>query len=338
MNHCLPVRPGHILILKIWLVGLVLIIAAPCDAHNCLLCGKAKPSIGSRYCPGCRASMVESLVQQHERIAEDCGCAGACNCAMVSPGFMNLAVIFAGFGLAEALSTYASYKYSTTSLVILGLFFSVVFYKFKGVIYDKDYAYLPIRRRSRSAMLEVNNELGQHPEEGDRINVLSDDFIDLARAARFNWHPSRGFEGLLDDIHNRWMTIWLRNSSNVSERNTSLLLIPGLPLTSPKGFTIALLIGNGFKLKFPSLRSLLSSREFPGLESELNETCYGIHIEVGYLRISLYPVGQGLFDMFETSTGVYRNLTKEDVIKRIGRLSDILNIYFITIRSVMKTR
>ncbi|UYM18346.1 hypothetical protein [Endozoicomonas euniceicola] len=278
--------------------------------------------------------MIESLVQQHERIVEDCGCAGACNCATVSPGFMKLAVFFAGFGLAEALSTYTSHEFSITSFVALGLLFSAVFYKFKGVIYDKDYAYLPIRRRARSAMLEVNNELGQHPEEGDRINVLSDDFIDLVRAARFGWLPSRGFEGLLDDIHNRWLTIWLRNS----ERNTSLLFVPDLSLTSPEGFTLALLIGSGFTLKFPSPRSLLSSREFPGLESELNEDHYGIHIEVGYLRISLYPVGQGLFDMFETSTGVYRNLTKEDVIKRICRLSDILNIYFITISDVMKTR
>ncbi|MCW7555340.1 hypothetical protein NX722_22455 [Endozoicomonas gorgoniicola] len=338
MNHCLPGRAGPILILKIWLVGLVLIIAAPCNAH-CRLCGKEEPSTGTHYCPGCRASTIESLVQQHERIAEDCGCAGACNCATVSPGFMKLAVIFAGFGLAEALSTYTSHEFSITSFAALGFFFSAVFYKFKGVIYDKDYAYLPIRRRARSAMLQVNNELGQHPEEGDRINVLSDDFIDLVRAARFGWRPSRGFEGLLDDIHNRWLTIWLRNSSNISERNTSLLLIPGPELTDTNGLVNAFAIGDISALEFPLLRSLLSSGELPRLESELNATRDDpIHIELGYLRISLYPVDQGLFDMFETSTGVYRNLTKEDVIKRIGRLSKILNIFFIIISDVWKTR
>lgn len=343
MTHYVPDKLCHSLILKILLLSLALVIVIPCNAHNCLSCGKDSLYTEGYYCPECDSRIIELASQLNGRPAEDCNCRGACNCAVATRGCTQPPVPLVGFILAGLTLPYVSSGHSFVAFGALWGTFSLILNAFKKQLYHRDNLYLTNRIQGRNAMLLVNNELAQHPKEAERINVLGADFANLARSTDSEWLSSNNFDELLMDIHIRWLNIWLRSSSNESRRHAALLLAPDTSQNDNESFSFmcSFVLDNPSIVIRPSKSSIFSNSVFPGLEQELNLTQggYPIHIELGYyLRISLYPVGQGLFDMFETSTGVYRNLTKEDVIKRIGRLCEILGVYIIYIRQSLKTK
>ncbi|UYM16029.1 hypothetical protein [Endozoicomonas euniceicola] len=326
-------------------------------AHN-------NPADNQLLCPDCYNPLSR---QEQTRSGQSCACRGACNCATTrapsaSPWSSLPYFAIGTLGVAELLGGLG-FDFSLLHFLPV-CFVSWLAYTGFQEFYNGRSTPMESRNQARENMRRIDKEFDRRPNE--EFNVLSD-----TSQAIFNKLTTLSTTGIFDFtqflhlLHFTWLHFHLRNSE--SNRDNSLtstletvnqltkLLSDNPQICEDQSFEecmsnqllsqleppVNLIRTNNIstKLFYPPDFYFGSARVAKGnsLEEILpvaNKIKSHFIIQVGSVgnaMFSLQSYENNTFDMFETSSGIYRNITVSDVLNRIYKLCKALGIYEVSV-------